>query len=405
MKVLSLFDGISCARVALKRARIKVDVYYASEIDATAINVAQRNYEDTIQLGDITKIRGAGIGKIDLLIGGSPCQDLSIAKKGREGLSGSRSGLFYEYLRLLKETKPKYFILENVASMPKEARAEITKQLGVEPIMIDAQLVSAQRRKRLFWTNIPNIKQPKDREIYLKDIIEPVVDEKYYIKDETLKTIWEKMMANKPIGQALRVHGIEGKSVTLSALGGGSRAKTGLYVINPNGTEQTKSRTLRTKGMGSGFLDKHNWDQILVASLTEQRTDEAKKIRKENMKKGRDFSPRRAKELVLRSDHKANTLTTAITKEQLVFILQRGRGFNKGGLKFNKSPTLSKSAWQHNNHLFFGGRVRKLTPTECERLQSLKDGYTLGFSDNQRYKMLGNAFNAEVVAHILKYAK
>ena len=141
MKILSLFDGISCARVALNRAKIKVDEYYSSEIDKYAIQVAQRNYPDTIQLGSVTDIRNSSIDilsggdkqyatNIDLLIGGSPCQDLSIAKKDRKGLSGERSGLFWEYVRILKEVKPKYFILENVNSMPKEAKDEITKTLG-----------------------------------------------------------------------------------------------------------------------------------------------------------------------------------------------------------------------------------------------------------------------------------
>ncbi|MDD3607867.1 MAG: DNA (cytosine-5-)-methyltransferase, partial [Candidatus Moranbacteria bacterium] len=204
MKILSLFDGISCARVALERAGIKVDKYYASEIDKYAIQIAQKNYLDTIQIGDITKIetikKFTPKGKnnyekeeIDLIIGGSPCQDLSIAKKNRQGLKGGRSGLFYEFVRLVKEIKPKYFILENVNSMPKEAKETITKELwGIEPVMINAALVSAQNRKRLFWVGEltknkywmhsnnfketlyekVEIPQPKDKGILLKDILE-----------------------------------------------------------------------------------------------------------------------------------------------------------------------------------------------------------------------------------------
>ena len=117
---------------------------------------------------------------IDLMVGGSPCQDLSIAKKDRKGLDGERSSLFWEYVRILREVKPKYFILENVASMPKEAKETITRELGVEPIMINAALVSAQNRKRLFWTNIPNVTLPDDKGILLRDILEPKVDEKYF---------------------------------------------------------------------------------------------------------------------------------------------------------------------------------------------------------------------------------
>src|SRR5258708_25625127 len=137
MKILSLFDGISCARVALERAKIPVEVYYASEIDKYAIFVAHKRYSDTFQMGDIRDIgyhHWYPPNGIDLLIGGSPCQNLSIAKKNRQVLDGERSGLFYEYVRILKELKPKYFILENVASMSKESKDTITKILGVEPI-------------------------------------------------------------------------------------------------------------------------------------------------------------------------------------------------------------------------------------------------------------------------------
>ena len=128
MKVLSLFDGISCARVALERAGIKVDAYYASEIDKYAMQVSEKNYPDICRVGSVVGLNL--ILEIDLLIGGSPCQDLSIAKKDRKGLDGERSGLFWDYVRILQEVKPKYFVLENVASMPKEAKEIITKALA-----------------------------------------------------------------------------------------------------------------------------------------------------------------------------------------------------------------------------------------------------------------------------------
>ena len=169
VKVLSLFDGISCGRVALERAGIKVDKYYASEIKEDAIKVSKDNYPDIIQLGDTTKIKGSYLPKIDLLIGGPPCQSFSNAGK-REGFDG-KSGLFYEYVRLLKEVKPKYFLLENV-KMKKEWQDIISKELGVEPININSKLVSAQLRNRFYWTNIPNISQPEDKGIMLKDILE-----------------------------------------------------------------------------------------------------------------------------------------------------------------------------------------------------------------------------------------
>lgn len=156
MNVLSLFDGISCARMALEKAGVKVGAYYASEVDKYAIEISHKNWPSISQIGDVKKFCPEDLEEfwysdIDLLIGGSPCQDLSIAGK-RAGLNGKRSGLFYEYVRILKEIKPKYFILENVNSMPKEAKQIITEELfGIEPVMIDASLVSAQIRKRLFW--------------------------------------------------------------------------------------------------------------------------------------------------------------------------------------------------------------------------------------------------------------
>ena len=194
MKVLSLFDGISAARQALKELNIDCE-YYASEIDKFAIQVAKANHPDIIHIGDVknlfkyhhfndgrySQFYNMKRGDINLLIGGSPCQDLSIAKKDRKGLKGDRSSLFYEYLRILNETKPKYFILENVASMSKESQEIITKELfDIEPVMINSALLTAQNRKRLYWVGKlidgeykqVKIEQPEDQKIYLKDILE-----------------------------------------------------------------------------------------------------------------------------------------------------------------------------------------------------------------------------------------
>jgi len=189
MKVLSLFDGIGCGRIALERVGIPVDLYFASEIDKDGIAVTAANFPDTIHIGDVRYIyykehgqlvwgnpqtdempRGYYNTNIDLIIGGSPCQDLSSAGK-RVGLKGDRSILFFEFARLIKEIKPKYFLLENVASMKKEDRNIITETLGVEPIEINSRLLSAQNRRRLYWTNIPNVKVPDDANININTII------------------------------------------------------------------------------------------------------------------------------------------------------------------------------------------------------------------------------------------
>ena len=171
MNVLSLFDGISCGQIALERAGIKVDKYFASEIKPIAIKVTQANYPNTIQIGNVMEVKAEDLPEIDLLIGGSPCQDFSMMNKNKNGLEGDKSSLFYQYLRLLRELKPKYFLLENV-KMKKADQAKISEMLGVEPILINSSLVSAQSRTRLYWTNIPNVVAPEDKGIVLNDILE-----------------------------------------------------------------------------------------------------------------------------------------------------------------------------------------------------------------------------------------
>lgn len=172
MNILSLFDGMSCGRIALERAGIEVDNYFSSEIKDYAVKVADINYpmDKQNRLGDITKIDGYKLPKIDLLIGGSPCQDFSQANKERLGDKGIKSGLFYEYVRLLKETKPKYFLLENVR-MKAEHEKIITDLLGVKPIVINSELVAPHLRHRLYWTNIPFNEMPKDKGLRLNDFL------------------------------------------------------------------------------------------------------------------------------------------------------------------------------------------------------------------------------------------
>lgn len=294
MKVLSLFDGISCGRVALERVGIDIEEYHASEIDKNAIKISRKNYPDTIHIGDVRNINELGYvaGSFDLLIGGSPCQDLSNYKYDRgevKGLDGEKSNLFYFFVKALKELKPKYFLLENVASMEKKWVDIISQELGVKPIMINSSLVCAAERKRLYWTNIPNITQPQDKNINLKDIILPVeqVPEKYWYTK---------------------------------------------YEVVYNGNDKKVEATL--------LLNGH----------------------------------RQAKE-VYNINYKCNTL------------LCDGNGGN-----------LVKKIYQN-------GKVRKLTPLEYERLQTLPDNYTDGVSDSSRYTAIGNGWTVDVIAHILKQIK
>lgn len=182
MIVLSLFDGMSCGQIALERAGIKVDKYLASEVKPHAIELTQKHYPKTIQIGDVTKVRyengtlytengNFDVGKIDLVIGGSPCQDFSQANRKVTGLKGEKSKLFFEYLRICHEVCPYYFLLENVR-MKKEYEEVITRYLGVPPITIDSSLVSPALRKRTYWTNVPMIGAIEDKSVFLQDILE-----------------------------------------------------------------------------------------------------------------------------------------------------------------------------------------------------------------------------------------
>lgn len=364
MRVLSLFDGISCGYVALERAGINVSKYYACEIDKYAEAISKKNYPNIERLGDVTKVDFSKLEGIDLVIGGSPCQGFSLAGK-RLNFEDPRSKLFFEFVRAIKETNPKYFFLENVV-MKKEIQDTISEMLGVQPIKINSSLLSAQSRKRLYWTNIPGVVAPEDKKIYLPSILEEseVVEDKYFLsqkliegflnkkgdfngrfkpmegdscKSYTLTARYAKCSISDPYvydkpnrlfdlgkgGQGNRVYDPNAKSVTLSSVGGGQGAKTGLYMV------------------------------------------------------------------------------------------QRPRGYNKGETKFDeKCPTIGSSCWEHNNLLIdevWG--VRRLTPLECERLQTLPEKYTeygdfdgvvKKVSDTQRYKGIGNGWTVDVITHILK---
>jgi len=336
MNILSLFDGMSCGQLALQRAGIKVDNYYASEIDKYAIQVTQTNFPNTMQIGDVQGLivedgwifhnqnndpinnGGSFKNNIDLLIGGSPCQGFSFAGK-QLNFEDPRSKLFFEYVRILKEVKPKYFLLENVR-MKKESQDIISEYLGVQPVIINSNLLSAQNRHRLYWVGKWNgekyeqvhIDQPEDKGILLKDILEQGV------------------------------------------------------------VDRDKSHCLDANYFKGTNIEQYIKKGIRQIAFTERRSEEGKRIRKEFMKKfGRDFSPRRAKEMVARDDGKMNCLTATFSIKEHTLIDEK---------------------------LFY----RKLTPIECERLQTVKDNYTNHVSNSQRYKMLGNGWTIDVISHIFK---
>lgn len=238
--MVSLFDGISCGMVALERAGIKVNRYVAYEIDKYAIKISNKNYPQIEHCGDVTTADFTQYEGFDLLLAGFPCQDLSINKSDREGLKGSRSGLFWQAVRAIHEANPRFFLIENNWKMPAEDCRTITNTLGVEPILIDSGLVSGQQRKRLYWTNIKNIRQPQRKHINVLDIIETanaenLIGEVVFNGKESITQRHDKPLRIGTIGkggQGERVYSIYGKSVTLTANGGGRGAKTGLYLID-----------------------------------------------------------------------------------------------------------------------------------------------------------------------------
>ena len=490
MNVLSLFDGMSCGMIALDRLGIKVDNYYASEIDKYAMQVSAANYPEIIQVGDITKLDLSTLPKIDLVMGGSPCQGFSFAGK-QLAFDDPRSALFFEFVKCVEALKPKYFLLENVR-MKKEYLDIISEYMGVEPIFIQSSLVSAQSRQRYYWTNIPNVTPPEERGIVLRDILEdypnenPVkhternarhlkqLDEKslcmtatmykgagnngmtlvpqhkeqdhlkqFKIKDETVPKYvpneegdfcdpYNKKMIKGDKSTTLRTNSSNGntwvkqidkmttkdgkaycvtanydaarpknsmdrKQRTMIPLEDGQELPSGteyIYdetnkshkpqhigtavdinghdilkrVYSPNG----KSPTINTMGGGN----REPKVVVDVRAMTEVRTPEANKIRQEHRKKtGKDWSPRNMRHLVERKDEKMNTLTTALTKQHILQITR-----------------------DKDQEVYW----RKLTPLECERLQTVPDNYTNHVSNTQRYKMLGNGWTIEVIAHIFK---
>ena len=337
MNILSLFDGMSCGQIALNRAGIKYDKYFASEVDKYAIKVTQKNYPDTIQIGDIRNIKAKDLPKIDLIIGGSPCQGFSLAGK-QLNFDDPRSALFFEYVRLLNELRkinPEIkFLLENV-NMKNEYLRIISEYLGIFSVRINSNLVSAQNRARWYWSNIrtkkiglfeelyTDIPQPEDKGILLKDILQPEseIDEKYYLRNvEIIKAI-----------------------------------------------DNHKSKVWRT-GNKMGNMDFPNNKNKKSKCLTT---------------------------IHIPGDRSVNHIGVL-----------NNNGVFKETVKSNcLDANYFKGIDNHQQRtgILYKNRFRRLTPVECERLQTVPDNYTDCVSDTQRYKMLGNGWTVDIIAHIFKY--
>ena len=370
MKILSLFDGMSCGQLAIDRIGIKNYTYYASEIDKYAIQIARKNFPNTIHLGDVTSIKSANLPKIDLLIGGSPCQGFSFAGK-QLAFDDPRSQLFFEFVRLLKELKPKYFLLENVR-MKKEYLDIITKYLGVEPVLINSSLFSAQNRQRYYWTNIPFNKNMVDKGIILKDILETNPNEVVKMSDKfvnrQMKNVKGKCFIDETKHKASNLSAMEyvknGRQGDYLACDYDGKPKQVGIAVDINGHDILK-RVYSPEGK-SPTINSMNGGNREPKVVCGRMIGRYKIDGKRQDHKG-SIAGKSTQMLELRKDQKTNNLSTV-----------------------QKDNVLTK------NDLYW----RKLTPRECERLQTVPDNYTVGVSNTQRYKMLGNGWTVDVIAHI-----
>jgi len=458
IKVLSLFDGMSCGQIALDQLGIEVDTYYASEIDKYAIEITQKNFPETIQVGDITKLDPKDFADVDLIMGGSPCQGFSFAGK-QLAFDDPRSALFFEFIRMLKAIKPKYFLLENVR-MKKEFLDIISQQVsecypeitfGIQPILINSSLVSAQNRQRYYWTNISNIKQPEERGIVLRDILENDVDNEFYHgkksieymersndkwqqtgtrradryeqtadkkKSFTITENWHKgvpynyFKETKPkqVGKLIeqvkvRKHQVDIPKLQTCILDHYAKCGKDKKKIAKELNDKYSTVEHYFRKLGSDFFSipsEEHWPQLKkILGIETNKFD--KQIMEFEFRDG-VFE---TKQRVYSDEGKSPTLTHGSADK----LIQVGIAADISGHDIlkrvyspeGKSPTLNTMGGGNREPKVAQENLtwRKLTPLECERLQTVPDNYTEGVSNTQRYKMLGNGWTVEVIKHIL----
>lgn len=405
--VLSLFDGMSCGQIALKELDHNVK-YYASEIDKFAIQQTQHNFPGIIQLGDITKWKEWDIdwSKIDLILAGSPCQGFSFAGK-QLNFSDPRSALFFVFVDILNHVKKMNpdvkFLLENV-NMKKEYLRIISEHMGLFPVRINSNLISAQNRDRWYWTNIrtketglfrelwTDIPQPSDRSILLKDILQPEeeIDDKYYLKNDKILRGFKQAAAKywksgNRMGNMDFPNNINKKAKTLTVVQtDGGRETNHIGLLNDKGNlRETKQSTCIDANYHKG-MDNHA-QRTMIGCIKFGRSEEGKALRKNNLAKGFDYTPFQAKEIVDIDYEKMNTVTCATTKDNLIASYDNPQYDDDIG------------------NLTSQYKLRRLTPTECSRLQTIPEWYKWKCSDTQAYRMLGNSWTIEVIKHILSF--
>lgn len=416
MKVLSLFDGLSCGRVALERAGIPVETYYASEVDKYAMSVAQAMYPDTIQIGDVCKVDFTQyIGKVDMIIGGSPCQDLSIAKQNRQGLQGERSRLFWEYIKALTIIKPKYFLLENVASMKNEDKDAITAVLrGIYPetecVMINSALVSAQQRKRYYWTNW-HVEQPQDKGILLKDILESGTG--------CTAEHYAQKICNTP-----------DKANTLMARdykGFGNQRTNGVLEPVVLRCERTETAKKLRKDYEAHKIH-HGFNEFRVLRpRPDNKSNILSTVLKDNIvvepvgaaMRTREDKNGKFKRLEVNGQEKSNAITSVQTDSMICEPMRIGTIAGTIGSQGSRIYSVRGKSVSLNANGGGGGAktglykidlpdgdyiVRKLTPRECARLQTYPERCfdVANISNTQWYKAFGNGWTVDVIAHIFK---
>jgi DNA (cytosine-5)-methyltransferase 3A len=398
--VLSLCDGMSCGQIVLRELGIKYDTYYASETDAHCIRQTQFNFPDTVQLGDIEGWRDWNMdwSSVELVFSGTPCTGFSSAGK-RSGFEDPGSRLFFVFVDILNHVRKfnpdVFFLFENVR-MKAEHKYCISELLGVWPVMIDSARVSAQTRKRLYWSNIrtksndlfgnlcTDIPQPKDREIFLRDILEDEVDEKYFLTEERAIELLTKKKAtiNPKKAHCLTAGHRDNNTGSITLTG-----EIEIYFILTDGcvkTWQGKANCL-TGGGGRGAGSYSDTDLILQP--------------------GRGYNKG--------GFHRKAPTLSANSYEQNNFVVQLNPSTESGGVQpyqqnriydINyKSPALIAEMSQKAHAILAGCRIRRLTPLECARLQTVPEWYVWRCSDTQQYKMLGNGWTVEAIKHILSF--